>query len=157
MERISEVTYCGIYCPNCGVRSRLPKQAGALLATMKAGEWDDFGHGIEGFTPFWKFLHGLADESVNKSCRNGTCGAPNCTIRACAKNKKIEVCPLCTQYPCDLIKQFARSEPTLIFDGERMKEIGLEKWIDEQYERRRRDFSYDDVRSGKSKIPQTDA
>ena len=156
MERIGEVTYCGIYCPNCGIRCRLPQQASVLLDTMKAGDWEDFGHGIEGFTPFWKFLNGLADVSTPKSCRNGTCGAPNCGIKACAKEKSVEVCPLCAEYPCEMIKQFAMSEPTLIFDGERMKEIGLEKWIDEQEDRRRKNFSYDDVRCGKATIPQNE-
>jgi hypothetical protein len=157
MEHIGEVTYCGIYCPNCGVNCRLPKQASTLLNTMKAGDWGDFGHGIEGFTPFWRFLNGLADVNTPKSCRNGTCGAPNCSIKACAKKKDVEVCPLCAEYPCDKIKLFAKSEPTLLFDGERMKEIGLEKWIDEQEDRRRRGFSYDDVRCGKAIIPQDDA
>jgi hypothetical protein len=123
---------------------------------MRAGDWDDFGHGIEGFTPFWKFLHGLADTSTPKSCRNKSCGAPNCGMMACAKNRQIETCPLCVEYPCEKIKLFSKSEPTLIFDGQRMKEIGLEKWIDEQEERRRKDFSYDDIRCGKGTIPGAD-
>jgi hypothetical protein len=156
MGSIGEVSYCGLYCPNCGVCCRLPKQASALLETMKTGDWDDFGHGIEGFTPFWKFLHGLADMSAPKRCRNGTCGAPNCGMRECSKNKSIETCPQCTEYPCEKIQKFSKSEPTLIFDGERLKEVGLEKWVEEQEARRRKDFSYDDIRCGKGTIPESD-
>ena len=153
MERLSEVTYCGIYCPNCGTRCRLPQKASALLETMKAGDWEDFGKGIEGFTPFWKFLNGLADQSAIKSCREETCGHPACAIRKCAKAKAITACPMCGDFPCEKIERFAKSEPTLIFDGKRMKEIGLEQWINEQEARRRSGFSYDDVRCGKGDIP----
>ncbi len=153
MERLNEVTYCGVYCPNCGVRCRLPERASVLLETMKAGDWEDFGHSIEGFTPFWKFLNGLADKSVVKRCREETCGHPSCGIRKCAKNKGVEACPMCGDYPCEKIAKFAKSEPTLIFDGKRMREIGMEKWISEQEARRRTGFSYDDIRCGKGDIP----
>jgi len=154
MERLSEVGYCGVYCPNCGARCRLPQRAAALITTMKAGEYDDWGHGLEGFTTFWKFLHGLADVSEPKRCRNEICGAPNCGMRKCAKDKGIEACPLCADYPCEMIQTFSRSEPTLIFDGQRMGEIGLEQWIDEQEARKLNGFCYDDMRCGKANITQ---
>jgi len=53
-----------------------------------------------------------------------------------------------------MIQAFSKTEPTLIFDGERMKEIGLEKWIDEQEVRRQNGFCYGDMRCGKGNIPQ---
>ena len=152
-ERINEVGYCGIYCPNCGVRCRLPKEASALRATMKAGDWEDFGPGIEGFTPFWKFLNGLADTSTAQNCREGNCGHPGCGIRICAREKGVAACPMCADFPCDMINTFSQSEPTLVFDGLRMKEISIGKWIDEQEARRQNGFSYDDIRCGKSNIP----
>lgn len=42
MGRFDKVAYCGLFCPNCGVRCRLPKQAPSLLETMKGGDWDNF-------------------------------------------------------------------------------------------------------------------
>lgn len=63
------------------------------------------------------------------------------------------MCPLCADYPCEMIQKFAKSEPTLIFDGKRMKEIGLEKWINEQEVRRQNGFSYGDIRCERGIIP----
>jgi hypothetical protein len=154
MSAIPEVTYCGLYCPNCGARCHLPQRAAALIEEMKVGEYDEWGHSLEGFTPFWKFLHGLADVSVPKRCREETCGAPNCGMRKCAKEKGIDACPLCDDYPCGMIQEFAKSNPTLIFDGKRMKEIGMQAWIAEQDARRQNGFCYGDIRCGKDIIPQ---
>ena len=155
-EKLNEVTYCGIYCLNCGVKNRLPERASALIETMKAGEWEEFGPSVEGFAPFWKFLNSLADTSVDKGCRLNNCGNPECGIRLCAQEKGVEACPMCPDYPCDMIHTFVNSEPTLLFDGLRMREIGIEKWIEEQEARRRRGFSYDDIRCGRVEFPVKD-
>jgi hypothetical protein len=148
MNPKSEVAYCGLYCPNCGARCHLPQRASALIEELLVGEYDKWGHTLEGFTPFWKFLHELADESIPKRCQEGTCGNPNCGMRDCAQQKGIEACPLCDDYPCEMITQFSRHYPTLLFDGKRMKDIGMEAWIAEQEARRQRGFCYGDIRSG---------
>lgn len=83
------------------------------------------------FDSFWRFLNGLADLPEDKCCRTGGCGAPNCAIRACARSRGIEVCPLCADYPCSKIHTFAQSEPLLLHDGERIKKVGLEQWIED--------------------------
>ncbi len=62
---------------------------------------------------------------------------------------------MCAEYPCEKIRMFSKSESTLVFDGERVKNVGLEKWINEQEGRRRKDFSYDDIRCAKGKIPES--
>jgi len=149
MDRLSEVTYCGVYCPNCEARCQIPERASALIRSMKAAHYDEWCP-----ETVWKFINDLTDVSVTKSCREETCGAPNCRMRKCAKNKGVEVCPLCADYPCEMIQEFARTEPTFIFDGKRMKEIGLEKWIDEQEVRRQNGFCYGNMRCGKGIIPE---
>jgi hypothetical protein len=154
MNATHEVSYCGLYCPNCGVRCHLPQYASTLIEEMKVGEFDEWGHSLEGFTAFWKFLNGLADASVQKRCREETCGVPDCSIRNCAKGRGVDACPLCDDYPCQMIHRFSKSRPTLLFDGERMKEIGMEPWISEQEMRRQNGFCYGDIRCGKVGIPQ---
>ena len=154
MEKISEVAYCGVYCPNCGERCTLPERASALTDGMKEGEYDEWAHGLEGFTTFWKFLNGMVDQQEVKSCRNENCGYPPCGIRKCAKSRGVDVCPQCADYPCEMIQVFSNSEPTLIFDGTRMKAIGLPQWINEQDARRSKGFSYGMVRCGKGTIPE---
>jgi len=144
----SLVTYCGLYCGLCAQRNRLPKQAKQLQQTLHEEGFDDFYQYIpemkEHFPPFWNFLQKLA--TFDCSCRTGKGGPPDCKIRQCATQKKIEVCPQCSEYPCHHIQAFAERYPTLIQDGKRLKKIGLKKWVDEQEKRARRGFSYADLR-----------
>lgn len=154
MEKLNEVTYCGLFCPNCGARCELPKRASALIDSLIEGEYDQWAHGLEGFSEFWKFLHALVEGHELKSCRNGTCGFPDCGIRKCAQSRDVVACPKCPDYPCQMIETFACSEPTLIDDGMRMVNIGLPQWIIEQETRRQKGFSYGMVRIGKGTIPE---
>jgi hypothetical protein len=148
MKTKSEVTYCGLYCPNCGARCHLPQRASALIEEMKVGEYDKWGHTLEGFTVFWKFLYELADASVLKRCREETCGIPNCGMRNCAKMKGIEACSFCDEYPCEMFLEFSKRYPTLVFDGKRLQEIGMQAWISEQELRRKNRFCYGDIGCG---------
>ena len=91
-------------------------------------------------------LNSLAHLPDEKCCRSGKCGAPNCAIRNCAKSRQIEVCPLCTEYPCVKIETLAQSEPLLIHDGERIVKVGLEQWIGGQIARKEAGFDYGRVR-----------
>ena len=149
MERLSEVAYCGVYCPNCGERCQIPDRASALIRAMKDAQYDNWCP-----RPVWEFINNLTDVTVTKSCREETCGASNCGIKKCAKNKGVKVCPLCADYPCEMMQGFFETEPAFMFDGKRMKEIGLEQWIDEQEVRRQNGFCYGDIRCGRETIPE---
>lgn len=55
-------------------------------------------------------------------------------------------CTKCKKFPCALIEDLAGHYPVLIQDGERMQEIGLEKWVKEQEERAKCGVVYADIR-----------
>ena len=38
--------------------------------------------------------------ATGNCCRDNTCGAPGCEIRACAQSKKLNQCMDCDDYPC---------------------------------------------------------
>ncbi|MGB9675816.1 MAG: DUF3795 domain-containing protein [Candidatus Bathyarchaeales archaeon] len=76
----------------------------------------------------------------------GKGGLPDCQIRSCAKEKGIEVCPQCKNYPCTLIKSLSEHYPTLIQDGKRMQTVGVKKWVREQEEMVKRGVVYADIR-----------
>jgi hypothetical protein len=67
-------------------------------------------------------------------------------MRRCAKVKGVDACPFCDDYPCEMLLEFSRRYPTLIFDGQRMKQIGMQAWIAEQESRRQNGFCYGDIR-----------
>ena len=78
--------------------------------------------------------------------------APHLTVLKNAL-RKIEVCPLCNEYPCDRIPGLAKGYVTMLPDGKRMKEIGIERWIEEQEKRKATGFAYVDIRCEPYDIP----
>jgi hypothetical protein len=153
MDNLKFITYCGLYCGLCSNRGRTPRQADALRETMARDGWDKWGAEQPGFSEFWKFLANLCDpDKIGPGCRQD-CGAPFCAIRKCARNKKIDVCVFCEEYPCKRVLEIAKGYPTLISDGRRMKEIGIEAWVGEQKKRAETGFVYSDIRCYPYNVP----
>lgn len=146
MSDLRLVAYCGLYCGLCAQCSRIPQRTKSLREAMQKEGYEHWGQEIPGFKEFWKFLEGLADSEAKRSCRDGTCGPSFCGIRKCAREKGVDVCVFCEEYPCERILGLAKGYPTLLADGERMQKIGIEAWIDEQAERRKTGFAYVDIR-----------
>jgi hypothetical protein len=121
---------------------------------MRKEGWEQWGRGIKNFREFWTFLDGLAESEARCSCRTGECGPPFCGIRKCAREKGVEVCPFCPDYPCASILALTLGYVTLLADGQRMKDIGLEAWIQEQEERKKTGFAYVDIRCHPYEIPE---
>jgi len=144
---LRHVAYCGLHCGLCAQRSRIPKQARHLLKSLHEEGFDDFYQYVpemkEIFPSFWQFLQELA--KFDCTCRTGG-GPPDCKIRQCAKQKSIEICTQCEEYPCTLIQSLAEHYPTLIQDGKRLQKIGLAAWVKEQEERAKRGAVYADIR-----------
>lgn len=152
-DNLRSVTYCGLYCDLCGSRGRIPKRAQALQNSMAEEGYDVWGKEIPGFSEFWEFLGTLSDpEKACSGCRqNG--GPPFCSVRKCARKKEVDVCVFCKEYPCSRIKELAKGYPTLLADGERIKEIGINAWIEEQKKRARTGFVYADIRCYPYRVP----
>ncbi len=130
------VCYCGLYCGLCNIVAVVPKEAGILLQTLRGDGWENFGRFLyPEFPEFWNVLQKLSElDKTTAGCRGG-CGNPECGIRLCAQDREIEVCALCKDYPCDLIKEFAKGYPFVHELNERIRLVGLEQWIIEQKER----------------------
>ena len=141
------VGYCGLYCELCAHRNRIPQQAHQLQKSLHEEGFDDWYKYApemkDAFPPFWQFLQNLA--TLDCTCRTGG-GPPDCKIRRCAKQKGIEICPQCKEYPCTLIQALAEHYPTVIQDGKRLQKISLENWVKEQEERAKRGVVYADTR-----------
>jgi hypothetical protein len=153
LEKREYVTYCGLYCELCDARNKTPQKARELRKSLIDSEFEEWGLGFKEFNDFWKLLNQFADTPVDMCCKSGNCGHPNCQLRKCAKSKEIESCPLCDNYPCEMIIRFYQSEPLLLHDGERMKKIGIDCWIYEQELRKTSGFNYSNIRTGKPDIP----
>jgi len=142
-----EVTCCGLYCGLCASRRRIPRQAAALREILRREGYDRGYFDIPGlaelFATFWQGLNRLAEVPC-PGCRGGG-GNPGCAVRACASERGIVTCPLCADFPCARLEAL-RNYPMLIADGHRLRQVGLDAWVDEQETRAATGFAYADIR-----------
>jgi hypothetical protein len=144
-EQLEFVTYCGLYCGLCAARGRIPQRAAALQEAMTEEGWPFWGADIPGFAEFWRFLKGLHADGGCPGCRAGG-GPPFCQIRHCARQRSLELCSQCPDFPCPRLEALNAIYPTLIADNRRLQAVGLEQWLSEQEERVRRGVIYADIR-----------
>ena len=146
MDRLKEVTHCGMYCSLCAGRRRIPEQAYQLRETLRQEGYDRGYYDIPGletvFTAFWEGLNLLANQPC-PGCRSGG-GTPGCAIRACALERRAFACPLCAEYPCARLA-ILKNYPLRAADGQRIHVIGINQWADEQEERAKCGFTYADI------------
>ena len=146
-EELRLLGYCGLYCGLCAHRNRIPQRAKVLLETLHEEGWDTwykYDSSIKDTFPvFWELLESLT--KLDCTCRTGG-GPPDCKIRNCAREKRVNACPFCSEYPCDQIEGLAEHYVSAIQDGKRLQKIGLKKWVGEQDERARRGVVYADTR-----------
>lgn len=138
---------CGLYCGLCASRRRIPSRAAALRAALRQEGYDrgyfDDPELERVFAALWQGLNRLADRPC-PGCRAGG-GYPNCPVRACAREKRVVVCPLCADFPCERLK-ILHKYPLFLADARRMQQVGLDAWVAEQEERAAAGFAYADVR-----------
>ncbi|UCC17663.1 MAG: DUF3795 domain-containing protein [Dehalococcoidales bacterium] len=148
MADLKYVTYCGLYCKQCSNMTYIPQQAKALYNTLKREGFEYFGpYGDEKFNDFWEYLKKLTQlDRVLEGCRKGGCGDPQCQIRMCASEKNQEICMYCEEYPCPKFDLLATRYPTLLGEGKKLKEIGIDAWIEAQEERCSRGYCFADSR-----------
>ncbi len=135
------ICYCGGYCENCAVMAKVAPAAKTLYAEMKKAGFEEVIHLIPGCDAFWPFLKHMAEDGICVSCRAGS-GDPDCPVRLCAKEKGIEICPACPEYPCAKFDAFFERCPVLKSDNALLREQGMDAWAKMQDERRARGFTY---------------
>jgi len=116
------IAYCGLYCGACSFKVGFEENNKEHVACMPS-VYDDFKNKPLEFCP---------------GCRlENQCG--DCVIRNCARNKKIEYCSLCDDFPCKRLIDFTRdgkshhaeSIENLIV----LKNIGNKEWLEIQHDK----------------------
>jgi len=136
--------YCGLYCENCAVKVKIEPAAKVLYDEMKAAGFEDVISFIPGGDEFWPFLKSMANDGLCISCQDGG-GNPGCAVRICAKEKDIEMCALCEDYPCGKIDDFLKVSvgySVLVHDNALLRGKGWDAWAELQDRRRERGYTY---------------
>ena len=127
--------YCGLYCENCAVKVKVEPAARVLFDEMKKAGFEDVISYIPGGDGFWTFLRGMVVERACISCQDGS-GDPGCAIRICAKDKNVDMCAFCKDYPCDKFSAFFKRNTMLERDNALLREKGWEAWAALQDQRK---------------------
>jgi hypothetical protein len=140
MDR-EQACYCGLYCENCAVKVKVEPAAKVLYNEMQQLGFEEIMSFFPDGDKFWSFLKGMSTEGVCISCKAGS-GNPGCKVRLCAKEKNVEMCALCENYPCDLFADFFQGYPMLEHDNSILRNCGWEAWGKLQNERKTKGFGF---------------
>lgn len=106
-------TYCGLYCGACSSMLLYDKAMGNI-------ELKDFEVDYE--------------ETPCAGCMSGV--NSDCEFVICNQQHGTESCAFCPEFPCEMIVKFSKDEwphhIDVIDNLKRIKEIGIEAWLNEQ-------------------------
>lgn len=110
-------TYCGLYCGACRI----------LFANKK--------NRVEQLASEWKMK---PEELICTGCKTDTLSVfcQECEIKQCAKDKGLEFCFMCSDYPCKLITDFKNDDmehhSIVLHNQDSIKNRGIDSWLKEQ-------------------------
>lgn len=138
-EILQQLSPCGIDCGRC-VRfkdGKLAQSAKALQDGLRgfgnmAARMAQHTPALGGYPQFEAVLDLLAKADCI-GCRQGstTC-LPTCTIRTCFKEKGVDFCGDCVDFPCDRSPFPGQFKQRWIEMNQRIHEIGAESFYEEQ-------------------------
>jgi hypothetical protein len=154
------MTYCGVYGGTCAYYRRhaaLRKTASQLTELVDAlgfkywmpervkdFNYEEFHKGLAFFsdTESWIFC--------KKCCKDG-CGRPDCPMRNCCRERGLDICFDCEEFPCKKVKWDKRA----LKRAEEYKKLGKDEWWRTQAEKASRGFEhhtdkYYQIRAGKN-------
>ena len=115
-----DISVCGLNCAKCSI--------------YLAGQGDE-----EAMKTMLGVLKDVKPESIVCGGCRGSLDihwSANCKFLACSKKKGLKYCFECTQFPCDDLKAFASDgfphHKKTVENMKRMKEIGIDIWLEEQ-------------------------
>ena len=123
MSTLDPDTYCGIYCGAC-----------SIAIHEKTGLTDEFAACL-GSVP--------KEDLACDGCKSDTvyCGCRACDLRSCAREKNVEHCIDCSDYPCKSYRTWQRAAKLLphiresVANLEIVRRDGVDHWLDSQKER----------------------
>ncbi len=113
-------SYCGLYCGACSIL--IANESGML--EEKAAEWEM-----------------TKEDASCFGCRSdhNAVFCSGCVIKNCAKEKEVDYCFNCDEYPCEAVEDFQKdSAPhhsVITVNSESMKKTGIEQWLETQKKR----------------------
>jgi hypothetical protein len=128
MENYDLVGPCGDYCDGCGQYNGLIRQT--ALQMRDFADLYGFERRSKGAFDFNEFVKGLEWFINVDGCPGCRERVRRCIVRDCCSEKGLRICFECNEFPCSDMENV--TDPDTIDRYRRFKEIGFERWIEEQ-------------------------
>jgi hypothetical protein len=142
-EILDRLAPCGIDCGRCVMYAQGPIAQSAR--TMKQGlvGFEKMAERMQARVPalaeyaaFARVLETFTQASCT-GCRQGGASLPFCTARTCFKEMQVDFCFECKEFPCQRNQYPEMFEKRWRDYGERMKQVGVEQFHEEQLKKPR--------------------
>jgi hypothetical protein len=128
---------CGLSCLKCFAFKDGKIAAHSKHLQQLLGNFDIYAERFSKFLPqfkhyqeFKRLLAYLANPDCT-GCRTGTCKYPNCGVVVCYKEKGVDFCFQCSEFPCDKTNFDPHLHDRWVQMNERMNAIGVEAYFEE--------------------------
>ena len=128
---------CGLNCAKCQFSDSGDIRRNALELKRLLGAFDRYAERFSNFLPvyrnypaFKELLEQFAQANCS-GCRNGGCKYPNCGVAPCSRQKGVDFCFQCGEFPCNRSNFDPDLHKRWIEMNGRMKEVGVEVYFSE--------------------------
>ncbi len=128
---------CGLNCHKCFAYSEGEIRMLSARLQERLGSFNRYAERFSAFLPvfenypsFKKLLAYFAQGNCN-GCRKDTCKYPNCGVIACYKQRGVDFCFQCDEFPCEKTNFDPDLKRRWIQMNNRMKKIGVESYFEE--------------------------
>lgn len=128
---------CGLNCGKCMANAQGEIRATSIRLRELLGSFDRYAERFSSFMPvfrnypqFKELLEHLTSGDC-AGCRNGACRYPGCVVPACSRERNVDFCFQCDDFPCSKVTFDPDLKRRWTEMNLRMKEVGLEAFYEE--------------------------
>jgi hypothetical protein len=136
-EILEHLAPCGLSCRKCFAYTKGEIGFHSKKLQELLGNFDIYAERFSKFLPefkdypsFKKMLAYFAEPDC-LNCRQGTCKYENCGVVDCYKEKQVDYCFQCNEFPCDKTNFDPHLKKRWVKMNELMKVVGVEKYYEE--------------------------
>lgn len=136
-EILEHLAPCGLSCKKCFAYTKGDIGLHSQELQKLLGNFDIYAERFSAFIPAFKdypsFKNMLAffAEPDCEGCRKGTCKYPNCGVVDCHRERGVDYCFQCEEFPCDRTNFDPHLQKRWIKMNSRMKKIGIAGYWEE--------------------------
>ncbi len=128
---------CGLNCRKCLAFSQGEIKLSSQKLKQLLGSFDRYAERFSNFLPVFKNYPSFKEllDFLTKGdclgCRKGTCKYPACGVIHCFREKGVDFCFQCAEYPCEKTNFDPDLKRRWIQMNDRMKEVGVIRYFEE--------------------------